>query len=320
MKFALLVMLLLLVPLSSAVIDQEIIDDGVIIIDYPEYATIGEYYTVSIRVNLESNSITALELKTPESVTFDCAEQSCEAYYGFEMSTETIPFWFTLELSEPRNTVDEVISENTDFFFFQSPVGQQTLYNKKVTIIPDIEEIEEAIKSNPQIETEFRYLINEVAKIDITKEEFDRQKALAEKNFEIKKVAKLVNKVTESGRLLRTEWIIKVIPKNDVKKAVNLYVIEEVPKEGAPTFNEIVNSNYRFSVLKEDPIIMWHFASVDKDTQIEYETSKASITGAATVVLVEDVDKGAPWQVIVPIIIIPLIAGLILYFSRFKKA
>jgi hypothetical protein len=289
MKYLTLLLALAFLPSAMAVTETFEVEPGVITLTYPESADFEEEIVINLSINLTENSLVDVSALLPEVIEFDCSGNSCDVSYVVDMGTDPIINFLQIELQDPTNEVDNESPGEIPNFYFGTRTGEQTVYIIYFTVLPEVPETIEIVETIPRLEDE------------------------------VTKSAKLKAVDGEVGKEIKTVWTIKVDFKEGVLGAKDVYVYEEVPKEGAQTFNEIINANPRFTVLKEDPIIMWHFAEVDEPIEITYETSQASITGAATIVTAEDIERGTPWGVIIPIVLIPIIAGIIIFFSRFNK-
>jgi hypothetical protein len=319
MKYLTLLLALAFLPSAMAVTETFEVEPGVITLTYPESADFEEEIVINLSINLTENSLVDVSALLPEVIEFDCSGNSCDVSYVVDMGTDPIINFLQIELQDPTNEVDNESPGEIPNFYFGTRTGEQTVYIIYFTVLPEVPETIEIVETIPRLEDEVIFLVNEKTDRELIEEDFDEAKARASSAFEVTKSAKLKAVDGEVGKEIKTVWTIKVDFKEGVLGAKDVYVYEEVPKEGAQTFNEIINANPRFTVLKEDPIIMWHFAEVDEPIEITYETSQASITGAATIVTAEDIERGTPWGVIIPIVLIPIIAGIIIFFSRFNK-
>ena len=100
----------------------------------------------------------------------------------------------------------------------------------------------------------------------------------------------------------------------------NIHVIEVIPKAVAATTQDV-----RFSqepvVLEEDPIVLWHLEHVDEQTTLSYTVEgDVDVTGN-TVILAqqrEELAKQVSWKLIGPLLVIPIVGILIIFFARFS--
>ncbi len=115
------------------------------------------------------------------------------------------------------------------------------------------------------------------------------------------------------------------------KVICGLKVYEDIPKCLAEKLEEIDFEDKNFEIINPDPMIMWHFtAAYDKDIDLSYEIEKLADTGCTdqitTLAVAEEIGKDCVKQLtpslfkaVFPVLLIPLIAMLFIYFDRFKK-
>ncbi|MBD3209362.1 hypothetical protein GF367_03000 [Candidatus Woesearchaeota archaeon] len=102
--------------------------------------------------------------------------------------------------------------------------------------------------------------------------------------------------------------------------AENVSVIEYVPKAVAATADEIVFSVPPTRVLRDDPLIMWHFAAVEERVDISYEVKGEVQATGNTIVAAESLQNGtSPWFIVVPMLMIPLIVLLLIGLPRLVR-
>jgi hypothetical protein len=105
---------------------------------------------------------------------------------------------------------------------------------------------------------------------------------------------------------------------DSVYNITELFLIEIIPKE----FSEsafAMQYEEQPMVLEEDPVIMWH-SQEEQTTRYSYTTNKdTEITGqAVALALIEEVEYSkVAWEIIFPLLFIPIIAGIIIFFARF---
>jgi len=102
-----------------------------------------------------------------------------------------------------------------------------------------------------------------------------------------------------------------------------LKIVEIIPKEFAKSTDDLkFNSNP--VILEKDPVIMWHMENMTEEKELYYEVKgNKSITGNSIFMVENDFDfeddsRGLN-SVIYPVLLIPLVAGIIIYFSKFSK-
>ena len=123
---------------------------------------------------------------------------------------------------------------------------------------------------------------------------------------------------TDGTNYTESTIYIKIKP---LKLAKKLLVIEEIPKAYAKTTKNVIFSQ-KPVILKDDPLIMWNLEDVNKSTEVSYKLEgDISITGETVILgnFAVNNERSFNKGIIFAIIIIPLIAGVLIYFSRFAK-
>ena len=150
--------------------------------------------------------------------------------------------------------------------------------------------------------------------------EFDQMIKLAKESHDLtKRVDKVLETYEDNTSKVKTIVTISVGSKEGYEIS-GVDIIEVIPKESVSGAKMIKSSPLAF-VLEEDPVIMWHVTGVQKDITYEVEGDVAA-TGNTVMISSLSVDKGKeqtfPWRIIGPLLVIPLIAGIIVFFARFE--
>lgn len=150
--------------------------------------------------------------------------------------------------------------------------------------------------------------------------EFDQAVNKANEQVQINKEI-IIKEITFDDRTTRIKSsVVLTIKPLNVENPID--VVELIPKEIAENVKELEFSPKPI-VLQEDPVIMWHLENLDEDTQLEYEVKgNLSLTGNTVLVaqtVNEDIKgKSFPWRIVAPLLIIPIIGIIIIYFARFE--
>ena len=116
----------------------------------------------------------------------------------------------------------------------------------------------------------------------------------------------------------RTAFTITITPKPGTTLR-NLTVIEYIPKELAESTDDLVFSEEPV-VVRDDPLIMWHFSSVDERVDLSYEApGEAEVTGNTVSVARDAQEDRSVWYVVLPLLLIPFIALLLIGLPRVLK-
>jgi len=294
MKYQLFLIILLIIPIAIA--EENTFSDGTLTTTYPESAIPGEEITINFNAELTSNSIR--EMKLPiNNKEFECEETICQGTHNLVMPNYPITIFLSLELNDARGNIESTMDNEADFSWTEIGSEDTLIYFKRFTILPTIPQIK-IINSTPYLDEEIIDKTNELTDKTITKEQFKIEKEIG-KNIRITKEVEFKKIETENGEKIRSVWTIKLEPKKNIKKATGIYIYEDIPKEGAATSDDIISASKRFTVLRHDPLVMWHFEEINEPIEITYETNKADITGAATVITVEEIEKGNIYQKII---------------------
>ncbi|MFP4523797.1 MAG: hypothetical protein ACLFO2_00580 [Candidatus Woesearchaeota archaeon] len=109
----------------------------------------------------------------------------------------------------------------------------------------------------------------------------------------------------------RTVFSVTIEPRPGVEVA-DLTVVEYLPKELAASVEDVVFSHDPV-VVRDDPLIMWHFSAVDDRVDLSYEThGEAEVTGNTLAVAEGVRDRHSTWLVVLPMLLIPLVALLLI--------
>lgn len=99
-------------------------------------------------------------------------------------------------------------------------------------------------------------------------------------------------------------------------------LVEVIPKELLSSAQNAVFTPQAI-VLKDDPVIMWHLDDVDTQRNLSYQVNNSKnalqLTGN-TVALAHVTNKGGGglrWSILAPLLLIPLIGAIVIYFARF---
>lgn len=127
----------------------------------------------------------------------------------------------------------------------------------------------------------------------------------------------------------KTTVILGIIPKREM---TSMELFEEIPKCVGLVIDNIVFENNDFEVIEEDPLIMWSFGAneITEQIDIKYTLEKKigkdcadkfksmGITDIDFEIKKEDY-KSDPRNLIITLLIIPIVVGIIIYFSKFGK-
>ncbi len=118
-----------------------------------------------------------------------------------------------------------------------------------------------------------------------------------------------------------TTRTVVVIDVEAQEPLLDLKIIETIPKDFAFHIDELFFSVDPI-ILEEDPVVMWHLEGIENE-RIEYSVQgNASLTGNTILVssVVDEKDEESnsiPTGVLLPLLLIPLIAAIIIFFSKY---
>jgi len=152
--------------------------------------------------------------------------------------------------------------------------------------------------------------------------EFVHQAEYTKDSIEIRKSSYL-DKVEQSTKINLT-----IIPS---RVLYNFSVYENIPKCLAEKIDEIVFREGNYTILNADPLIAWHFIEVTDRIDLSYELKdlkdiKNCENESLTLALAEEIGKEiilkesiSWWKIILPLFFIPLIIGILVFFSKYKE-
>ncbi|MBN2457702.1 hypothetical protein JXB31_01065 [Candidatus Woesearchaeota archaeon] len=141
---------------------------------------------------------------------------------------------------------------------------------------------------------------------------------ITEKNTDVRKKARIIGVMDNDTHLTRniTEVTIQIRPKNTI---YNLSIYEEIPKSVAADITEL-DFDIEPEVLNPDPLIVWHFAKIDKPIDLNYrvdeEVEIETLENINTVIIADEV-RESRLKSYLPLLIIPFIIVLVVVFARF---
>lgn len=158
-----------------------------------------------------------------------------------------------------------------------------------------------------------------------TNEELSNLIEESKEYFQLKTDVILTTRKYESGDEKNfSKVILTIIPKENLNidfNIKNISLIHEISKEYSITTKDIIFEINPDVILKEDPLIMWQFADVETAQNLAYEKQTSSkVTGNSIIIFdKEDIPKTNYLKIILPLLLIPLIAFLLIFFSRFSN-
>ncbi|MFC1691015.1 PKD domain-containing protein [Nanoarchaeota archaeon] len=226
-----------------------------------------------------------------------------------------------------------------------------SLYNVSVTVIipksiaQSTDEIEgnfEVINSDPVIRfyipkipagksVMFSYKINKEMTEDMLKQiKWDIDSQISEKELQELTEKTLATQNATSVRIKsiyedeKTKIETQIRPKKAMKD-VRVYL--EIPKCLAKHIKDIKFNNQKFEVVKDDPIVVWHYAELTDKIDLQYEVEgkidedclKQIKTLPIAEYLGEDLLSPINWfNMILPFLIVPILGFILIYFGKFE--
>jgi hypothetical protein len=276
------------------------------------------YYYDMYELNEEKN---ALEIILAESENKELATINVALFSNEEELTQTQPKTINIinsegeeighsifswelnksfeEVSLVINDGQEEITKSIEIDFQEFPIIQEDLSN---TIINPSQEVFDLLASQGY---------------EFSKEEQDIL-IKNSKYVSLKKDSKIIKKINNEGKLEEQTIIsLNLTAQDNVKE---IYLIEIIPKEFAKSAYDITYANTPI-VLEEDPVIMWHLHDENKEKKQTYSINKSSeVTGQSVILTgLYDVEQksNVSWELIAPLLLIPLIGGFIIFFAKF---
>ncbi len=288
--------------------------DAVLSISAPTEITLGD--SASIRSIMtffgSGRKIVDLELFLKEqlidtNMTF-CGEDTngtvfCYAQWSLD---GTKPGKKEYELSVSYSTADGVVNER-----LKLPLEITTIIDKALE------------RSNPLIgESGLTPIEEELLEMIFTE---IKKKGMME-DLDMDSIKKSIRRATDFSRIDKkrtinpdstTTYSLSIEPEKRTT-LYNVTIIEAIPKAVAEHVEEIRFSIPPTEIIKDDPLIMWHFAAVDERVDLTYTINKPVQDSTGSVIMADSVEqRPIPWSAIAIMIIIPIfILGLVA--SRLK--
>jgi hypothetical protein len=113
-----------------------------------------------------------------------------------------------------------------------------------------------------------------------------------------------------------TKISVRIVPK---KPLYNLSIYEEIPKSVAEDVRDIIFYETNYLVIESDPLIVWYFAELREPAVTSYRVEKllsdADVGNITSLPVAEKI--GINLRTFLPLMVIPVIAMILIYFSRF---
>lgn len=316
--FVLVISLLTTINLSYATIDeefQEIINfQDVIMLEFDG----GKLYIMSLNEQYEDTSFqikTALILQKSNLrgniSIFDKTNNllTSNFYAGETNLNET----YILGVWQDR------IQENTTYTYelylnnslqIQGNFNISTLTNFIVNEVKTNIELKQTIENDQEL-----ILLLENKDILLSNKEYQNLKNLANQQFSLNKsITHITRTYANQSTINFTQTKIKL---NNLTNLNSVILIETIPKEMAEKVNDISLNNLNYIILKDDPVIMWHLDNIENELIYEVK-GEFQTTGRTTLLAETNLEKNNILKIILSLLLIPLIAIIIIYFSKFN--
>ena len=175
-----------------------------------------------------------------------------------------------------------------------------------------------SLKDSVEEKNSLRKLLSDKG-LSLSQEEFDKANSEAVKNLKIDKTIETkVTTFTDGTKHTESTIYLRLNTKNLAK---DLFVIEKIPKELAPTVDEIYFSE-KPDVLESDPLVMWSLEDINSTKELSYTVDGTSNIIGETVVLGSFASSDSSkinYKFFIPVLLFFAVAGVLIYFSRFSK-
>ncbi len=282
---------------------------------------------------LEENKIgIALEKSSEMNVVDNLFERNQDSIYSLNSDVESGMIFNDNDYDiEPK--IIGLLSEGEDVGLNISGDGETFYFELNETVEEILEEPEEVEEEpeKPRIETE-NVEIDEEQALDIMKrvlragnsgwseERIEREAEEAvEKYFEYSK-ENIKIKRTYEQQTDKTKIIIRVEP---VQELGGISIYEFLPKCLANNINEL-RLMKGYEVIESDPLMVWHFDSLEDKREITYEVDKDLSEECKelikTLQMVDEIEGKYIWLKILGIIaVLGVIVFIVLFFQKFAK-
>ncbi len=188
--------------------------------------------------------------------------------------------------------------------------NEQILYQKKI-------EQDESQQTDEEQQTQQSARLQVYSLIEKQKQETNQEissrETKAKSSFSLKKELFVKRiKTKDNTSFIVTQVTLTIQPK---KNESTIDVVEVIPKEIAQNVAELAFSLSPI-ILQGDPIIMWHLENVNTPVELTYTVAKnTSLTG--NTVLLSGKNQSFQWDILLPLLFVPLLAGIIIFFNNF---
>ncbi len=225
-------------------------------------------------------------------------------------------------------TWNDNIEENTSYTF-DFTINGESVFQKEFSItakekpiaehhVNQVRQEENITLTNETKQEELRTSLKENG-YSFTKKEFKELLNNAENNVEVDKVIEEdITTYTDGTKHILSTIYITIKPKGIAKE---FYIIEKIPKQTAQHIDEITFSTQPI-ILEEDPLIMWDLEGMNETKELSYTVEGHVDATGETVVLGNFAKEGKSTfnkGILFAILLILVIAGVLIYFSKFAK-
>ena len=211
-------------------------------------------------------------------------------------------------------------------------VGYLTTYNNLTVVAYDDEDNElgrddvefylavnlddyfELIESEPEFLSEFSVTDEDLGKINVTRELYQE----TTKYFTVTKKIMYVNVSNKFTNDMEEHTRVTINIKPSIQgEEVSVYNL--IPKYIVEHVNDMTLTE-EFKVLDNDPLMMWHFGDVEEITyDVNEKLTEEQLEEIKTIAVTEQLPEKSAFFYFIPLLLIPIIVGAIVYFGRFKK-
>ena len=282
---------------------------------YPEETFFGNSYEIILGIKINKTSTDSKKDIALTGMSYDVQPivwaETTDDESSFLIYQWNVDIW---DVENPSLIIyqDESIIYKNNFLFKSEkrPVMKKEILNS--------ETINLSLEKNDEDELNKARTELYVEGLKYSKLEFEQMNKKALNNYAVEKHIETIKETYENNETkIKTKVTIILNKISDEKTSVD--IIEFIPKD-IVSEARMIDSNPRFSVIKEDPVIMWHITETDKN--ISYEIND-DVKATGNTILIsqltsESETESFPWKTLAPILLIPLIAGIIVFFGRFE--
>lgn len=288
-------------------------DDLDVYVDFPAIVFAKEYFTIYAFPDVALDNLSLLlyvdDQLIPHSLVTTLEDAHNVSY--------PVVMW-NVSIEEETSFIIKLFHEGVSLFENSFVISVDSSNLEIVDVSRHVLQVE-SVELSPVEELQLQEYVSSYLGYEVTPLELEQMLEQGKDAVHISKEQHIVSTEFSTGLIEeKTEVVLSISLVTDVQ---DVFLIEYIPKEFAASVSELVFSD-SVVVLEDDPVILWDLDASDTTQTKTYSVSKSTEVTGNTIALVRlpsDVQKSVfRWNVIVPLLLIPLIALIIIIFSKYQ--